>query len=60
MNKQDPDLQQEYKARISKLNISPLWDQYRELLTLEPKVRTVPHIWVYEDLRDILIESGEF
>ena len=59
MNKQDPDLQQEYKARISKLNISPLWDQYRELLTLEPKVRTVPHIWVYEDLRDILIESGE-
>jgi gentisate 1,2-dioxygenase len=59
VNKQDPARQQDYKDRLSKLGISPLWDQYRDLLTLEPIVRTVPHIWVYAELRDILLESGD-
>ena len=47
-----------YKGRLRELGISPLWDQYHELLTAQPKVKSVPHIWHYAELRDMLMEAG--
>ena len=49
----------EYADRIAKLGISPLWDQYHDLLTLEPQTNTIPHIWKYSELRDLLLEAGQ-
>ncbi|NQV56734.1 MAG: cupin domain-containing protein [Rhodospirillales bacterium] len=50
---------QDYKDRLRKLGISPLWDQYRDLLSIEPQITSVPHIWKYDELRGILMESGD-
>ena len=49
---------QEYADRVTKLGVSPLWDQYHDLLTLEPQTNSIPHIWRYTELRELLLEAG--
>ena len=57
-SKQKSADRQQYKDRIAKLGLAPLWDQYHDLLTLEPASKTVAHLWVYAELREILLEAG--
>lgn len=48
----------EYYSRISKKNLSPLWESLDALVPAQPRPHCVPHLWRYEDLRDDLMSSG--
>ncbi|MPY70705.1 MAG: gentisate 1,2-dioxygenase [Alphaproteobacteria bacterium] len=47
-----------YYARIHERDMSPLWEVNRRLVTPEPVIDSVPHLWDYDGLRDTLLESG--
>jgi len=50
---------EDYYARIRALNAAPLWERYHGLLTPEPKVAAVPHLWPYMELRPRIIEAAD-
>jgi gentisate 1,2-dioxygenase len=58
-NQQTDARRQDYYARIRALNAAPLWERYHGLLTAEPKVAAVPHLWPYAELRPRMIEAAE-
>ena len=41
-----------------KHSMAPLWENLNHLLTPEPEVKSVPHLWDYSELRSLLLESG--
>ncbi len=50
---------EEYYERIGKYDLSPLWEVNKRLVTPEPVIESVPHLWDYDAIRDMLLESGE-
>lgn len=44
--------------RIGESNLTPLWTVLSSLVTPEPSSGCVPHMWRYETVRDLLLESG--
>ena len=58
----DPEqqaLRQAFYERLSRQQLKPLWEVIRTLLAGEPTTDAVPHIWSYETLRPLLLESGD-
>ena len=49
---------QAYYDRIAKQNMTPLWESLHRLVPQTPEPQTVPAIWRYAQLRDLLMESG--
>jgi gentisate 1,2-dioxygenase len=49
----------DYYARIGKHSMTPLWEVISKLLTREPQTKATPHIWKYDALRPILLESAD-
>src|SRR3979409_11365 len=47
-----------YYERISKFDMAPLWKVMKSVVTKEPVTRVVPHIWHYEDVKALVMESG--
>jgi gentisate 1,2-dioxygenase len=47
-----------YRQKVAGENLVPLWERLGELLTEEPQIRSVPHIWRYDVLRPLLLESA--
>ena len=39
--------------------VPPLWQRLRTLLTPEPDVASIPRLWHYDGLRDLLLESAD-
>jgi gentisate 1,2-dioxygenase len=59
---QKPELTEGLKAfhsRLDELNLAPLWEVFGKLATAEPKPRSVPAIWRYDQIRPILMEAGD-
>ena len=57
-----PELTEGLKAfhsRLDELNLAPLWEVFGKLATAEPKPRSVPAIWRYDQIRPILMEAGD-
>lgn len=48
-----------YYRRIDDYALSPLWEVNRRLVTPEPVIESVPHLWDYAAIRETLLESGE-
>ena len=48
-----------YYAQIQKHSMAPLWENLNHLLTPEPEVKSVPHLWDYSELRTLLLESAD-
>lgn len=48
-----------YHGRIAEHHLAPLWQRLGALLTREPKVASKPHVWHYDALRGVLLESAE-
>lgn len=48
-----------YYAGLPEFHVAPLWKDLGTLLTKEPKVKAVPHLWRYEEVRPRLMEAGE-
>ena len=48
-----------YYERMAGFDLSPLWEVNRRLVTPEPVVDAVPHLWNYDAIRSGLLESGD-
>ena len=49
---------EEFYERISKRDMAPLWKVMKSVVTKEPVTRCVPHVWHYDDVRSLVLESG--
>lgn len=49
---------EKYYERIAQQRLVPLWEFFKEWFTAEPRVRSQPHLWRYDDLRALLLESA--
>ncbi len=49
----------EFNDRLESLNLAPLWEVFGKLATAEPKPRSVPAIWQYDEIRPILMEAAD-
>jgi gentisate 1,2-dioxygenase len=48
-----------FYQRLLRSNATPLWEVLSELVPALPKPRCVPHLWAYDEMRPLLLESGE-
>ena len=50
---------QPFDERLAEHALTPLWDRYMKLMSLEPKVKSLPHIWQYPIVKEFLLEAAE-
>jgi gentisate 1,2-dioxygenase len=48
-----------FYAELSPFSMRPLWEVLSDALTPEPRVRSVPYLWRYREVRPRLLRSGE-
>jgi gentisate 1,2-dioxygenase len=49
----------DYYRRLDPLSMAPLWEVLGDLVTPSPASRCRPACWPYEDVRSLLLESGD-
>ena len=47
-----------FYERIGPQNVAPLWEVLSSIVTREPNVKAVPHIWKYDEIRPSLMETA--
>ena len=47
-----------YKS-IGESNLAPLWEVLADLVTPSPKTKAIPHLWVWEEIKNHVLASGE-
>ena len=47
-----------FYAKIDPHHLAPLWEVLKGLIPNEPKPLAQPHVWAYEVMRPLLLESG--
>src|SRR6202051_2288717 len=47
-----------YYQRIAKRDMAPLWKVMGSVVTKEPVTRCQPHVWHYDDVKSLVMESG--
>ena len=52
-------MREEYYQRIAKHGMTPLWKVMNSVVTKEPVTRCAPVIWNYDDIKRLVMESGE-
>ena len=58
---QKPETTDEFRAfykRLANKNAAPLWETLADILPVEPRPRSIPVLWRYEEIRPFLMESG--
>ena len=48
----------EFYDRISKSDLAPLWKVMSSVVTTEPVTRVAPHVWRYDAVKALVMESG--
>jgi gentisate 1,2-dioxygenase len=51
-------VREEFYERISRHDMAPLWKVMKSVVTKEPVTRCVPHVWHYNDVKSLVLESG--
>src|ERR1700722_10896998 len=51
-------IRQGFYDRIAKKDMAPLWKVMKSVVTNEPVTRTQPHVWHYDDVKSLVMESG--
>src|ERR1700733_2303494 len=51
-------MREAFYGRIAKKDMAPLWKVMRSVVTQEPVTRTQPHVWHYDDVKSLVMESG--
>jgi gentisate 1,2-dioxygenase len=51
-------MREAFYARIAKKDMAPLWKVMKSVVTNEPVTRTKPHVWHYDDIKSLVMESG--
>jgi len=49
----------EFYRRLDARNAAPLWEVLGQIITPEPRPASVPVVWHYEEIRALLMESGD-
>jgi gentisate 1,2-dioxygenase len=49
----------EFYRRLDNKNSAPLWEVLGQIITSQPRPASVPVVWRYEEVRPLLMESGE-
>jgi gentisate 1,2-dioxygenase len=47
-----------YYARVEEARLTPLWTFFKEWFPAEPCSQAVPHLWRYDELRPLIMESA--
>ncbi len=50
---------QAFNEDIKSLGVTPLWEQYHGVLTPEPQVKGIPHIWKWDGIRKKILRAGD-
>jgi len=50
---------QAYYDKISKHDMTPLWEVLKNLVTKEPASKCVPALWKFKEARQLVLEAGE-
>jgi gentisate 1,2-dioxygenase len=50
---------QAYYDKISKKDLTPLWEVLRDVVTKEPKSKCVPNVWKFDDIKGLMLEAGD-
>lgn len=48
----------EFRERMRRQNIGPLWEEMTRLIPPAPATRCLPALWRYQELRPLLMEAG--
>src|SRR5688572_9446191 len=48
-----------FSAELEQLAMKPLWIIYRDVMTREPRIREVPYLWAWKQVRPLLLRAGE-
>src|ERR1700761_4800933 len=51
-------IRQGFYDRIAKKDMAPLWKVMGSVVTKEPGTRCQPHVWHYDDVKSLVLESG--
>ena len=51
-------MREAFYERISKRDMAPLWKRMSSVVAKEPATRCVPHVWHYDDVKSLVMESG--
>src|SRR6202049_767832 len=51
-------IRQGFYERIAKKDMAPLWKVMGSVVTKEPVTRCQPHVWHYDDVKALVLESG--
>jgi gentisate 1,2-dioxygenase len=51
-------MREAFYDRISKKDMAPLWKVMKSVVTNEPVTRCAPHVWHYNDIKSLVMESG--
>ncbi len=51
-------MREAFYERIAKKDMAPLWKVMRSMVTKEPVSRCQPHVWHFDDVKSLVMESG--
>lgn len=58
INQNVKDSRQQYYQHISGQNLTPLWESLHHLVPQTPNANCAPAYWNYQEIRPLLMESG--
>src|ERR1700689_388911 len=51
-------MREAFYDRIAKKDMAPLWKVMKSVVTNEPVTRSSPHVWHFDDVKALVMESG--
>jgi gentisate 1,2-dioxygenase len=51
-------MREAFYERIAKKDMAPLWKVMKSVVTNEPVTRSQPHVWHFNDVKNLVLESG--
>ena len=51
-------MREAFYARIGQKDMAPLWKVMKSVVTKEPVTRCEPHVWHFDDVKSLVMESG--
>ena len=51
-------MRQAFYDRIARKDMAPLWKVMKSVVTKEPVTRVAPHVWHFDDVKSLVMESG--
>lgn len=49
----------EFYDKLKPQSLGPLWERMKGLVPPEPRNKTEPYVWAYDEVRPLLLESGD-